>query len=298
MPTVRKIGSTYQVRWYYTDKITGEKKQSSKNGFSTIKEARNYGKNKETLNRQGKLYINQYTVESYLLEWIEHKRKRISKKSAENYLVAINKHIIPALGKKKLSELKKIDYQKFIYKELEQFSFRTVKLTHSVMSGALNNAVDNEIIERNITFNTDFSNTNKEKKKENQILHKKKELQVFLKSLDIPNNIYDIYFLLVANTGLRAGEALALKWGDINFVSKELNIDKTVKKVNGTTFEIGKPKTESSVRKINLDDYTLKKIEEWKNYQKQYILKKDWENQILFLYQRRIEKSHLITEPF
>lgn len=267
------MSGSYQVRWMYYDRIEQVKKQVAKSGFKTVKEAKDYGKRMETLNQQNLLYLSNYSIKSYMEEWFSEKRKRISKKTAENYKNAIDNHIVPKLGKKKLNDLKKIEYQRFISLKLETMSVSSVKLIHSVMSNALNYAVDNEIIDRNITLNTDLKKTNDADMPKTKFFTKP-EIMAFLKTLDVKNGLYDMYFLLVANSGMRAGEALALTWDDINFISKEITINKSVKRINGTEFEVGKPKTKSSIRKINLDDYTMAKLGEWKTKHSAYLLKK------------------------
>lgn len=273
MATVRKFHGSYQVRWMYFDRIEQVKKQVSKSGFKTAKEAKDYGRNMEALNQQNKLYLSKYTVESFLKEWITQKSKQVSKKTAENYRNAIDNHIVPKLGKKKLNELKKIEYQKFIHSKLDTHSVSSVKLIHSVMSNAMNYAVDNEIIDRNITLKTDLKKSNNMETPKTKFFTKN-EIVAFLNTLNVKNGLYDMFFILVANSGMRAGEALALTWGDINFISKEITINKSVKRINGTEFEIGKPKTESSIRKIGLDDYTLAKLSAWKSEHSAYLLRK------------------------
>lgn len=77
---------------------------------------------------------------------------------------------------------------------------------------------------------------------------------------------------LILNTGLRMGEALALKWADINFEKKTLSVTKnliTVKnrEKTGKSYKIviqDKPKTEKSKRLLPLNKAALAALEDLK----------------------------------
>lgn len=70
------------------------------------------------------------------------------------------------------------------------------------------------------------------------------------------------YFLFLLNTGLRAGEARALKYSDINFETRRMEISRNLtttrtrdadgNTVGGMTYVEGKPKTKSSARVLYL----------------------------------------------
>lgn len=70
-------------------------------------------------------------------------------------------------------------------------------------------------------------------------------------------------FRLLAFTGLRRGELLALTWNDINFTKETLTVNKTLaqKKM------VNPPKTNKSGRTISLDKTTLDILRKWKLYQ-------------------------------
>ena len=97
------------------------------------------------------------------------------------------------------------------------------------------------------------------------------EFKKFIKGFD--NEIYKQFFNLMFFTGTRPGEAMALKFSDLEH--GYINITKTIES-HGKR-EIGTPKTASSVRKIKIDRilendlYRLKKI-----YEERYKLKKDY----------------------
>lgn len=75
-----------------------------------------------------------------------------------------------------------------------------------------------------------------------------------------------VVFLLF--TGLRVGEALALKWQNVDLAKKQIHIVETLKEVKDETGKYqlvcGKTKTESSIRFISLSSYALSVLEEQK----------------------------------
>ncbi|MFD2306035.1 site-specific integrase [Enterococcus termitis] len=84
--------------------------------------------------------------------------------------------------------------------------------------------------------------------------YNKKELNEFLEAAkDGDSKIYTFFFLL-AYTGLRKGEALALEWSDINFQQGELTINKTLTRGENNRLIVNRPKTKSGSRTILIDD--------------------------------------------
>ena len=87
-----------------------------------------------------------------------------------------------------------------------------------------------------------------------------KEFNLFIKNLD--NNIYKQFFNLMFFTGTRPGEAMALKFSDLQ--DDYIFINKTISE-HGKR-EIGTPKTLSSVRKIKIDRVLKKDLLRLKKY--------------------------------
>lgn len=87
-----------------------------------------------------------------------------------------------------------------------------------------------------------------------------KEFKLFIKNVD--NNIYKQFFNLMFFTGTRPGEAMALKFSDLQ--GDYISITKTMSE-HGKR-EIDTPKTRSSVRKIKIDKVLKKDLINLKNY--------------------------------
>ena len=76
---------------------------------------------------------------------------------------------------------------------------------------------------------------------------------------------------LLAYTGMRKSEALALTWNDLNLIEKELSITKAIGRGKSARLYLKPPKTGSS-RVIKLVDRTITILKEWKRIQKQEYL--------------------------
>ncbi len=77
---------------------------------------------------------------------------------------------------------------------------------------------------------------------------------------------------LIAFTGLRKGEMLALTWNDINFKDECLTVNKSLATGENDELIIQSPKTESSIRTISLDKGTLSTLKQWKREQAELLL--------------------------
>lgn len=97
-----------------------------------------------------------------------------------------------------------------------------------------------------------------------------KQFKNFIKNID--NEIYKQFFNLLFFTGLRPGEAMALKFSDLN--NRILYVNKTINE-HGKR-EINSPKTLSSIRKIEIDRKLnrdlLKLKEKYSNYNQDYFI--------------------------
>lgn len=91
-------------------------------------------------------------------------------------------------------------------------------------------------------------------------VYSNKEFKHFVRY--VKNDIYKQFFNLMFYTGLRPGEAMALKFSDLN--DKILSINKTIDEHKGRT--INSPKTKTSIRKIEIDRKLNKDLLNLKKY--------------------------------
>ena len=155
--------------------------------------------------------------------------------------------IVPDL---KVGELNRSVYQEIINNYAEKHERQTTMDFHHQLKGAVLDAVDEGLIPRDPTRKVIIkgkSPANKKKKYLNQF-----ELHSLLKSLKFGESVsWDWFILLVAKTGMRFSEALAITPGDFDFAHQTVSVSKTWNYKEGGGF--APTKNRSSVRKIQID---------------------------------------------
>ncbi|CDI60425.1 site-specific integrase [Lactobacillus helveticus] len=81
------------------------------------------------------------------------------------------------------------------------------------------------------------------------------------------------FFRLLAYSGMRKGEALALKWSDIDFTSNIISINKTVSIGNKHRVVVNNTTKTKRNRAISMDARTMQLLKEWRFQQRQDLLR-------------------------
>jgi integrase len=111
----------------------------------------------------------------------------------------------------------------------------------------------------------------------------KEELNRFLQCAKIYDQKAYTLFRLLAYTGLRRGEALALKWSDIDLKNKTIGIERTLSRGLDNRKIIQTPKTNSSFREVTIDSVTVGILQQWQQQQrKQLVVINIDQNQFVF----------------
>lgn len=192
------------------------------------------------------------TVERYLREWLEVKRGTLpSPRTYERYAEYVRLHIAPAIGRHKLVSLAPHHIQKLYSEKRATLSARTVHHIHSVLHNALEHAVKQGLVYRNVS---DMAESPKVRKQE-MLTWTQQEARVFLKAVE-PDRLYPLYALALAST-MRQGELFGLRWRDINLDAGELSVRTAVRRSKLKGMEMAEPKTDPSRRVIPLDPKVL-----------------------------------------
>lgn len=186
----------------------------------------------------------------YYEEWIEtYKVGAIADVTLNKYYMAA-KHLRDICPKLLLSEFDRRDYQKIINEYAKTHEKQTTVDFHHHVKSAIQDAFHDRLIDRDPTYKTVLKGKEPTKKKIKFL--QKDELQKLLQSLDLSGGLgQDWFILLVAKTGIRYAEALALTPSDFNWANTTITIDKTWDYKTNKGFK--KTKTESSVRTIAID---------------------------------------------
>ncbi|WP_058301727.1 tyrosine-type recombinase/integrase [Gorillibacterium timonense] len=216
---------------------------------------------------------SQLTVEKWLDIWYETYSDGWEVTSRLQRKNAIEHQMKPLLGKYKLRELEKTTYIRAYIKPLQaKYKPRSVALFHRLFKIAINAAVEDEIIPRNR-----FSKINLEVDDDLDNVLTAQELIVFLKAAEQENITNYTLMLLLAYSGVRRGEAMALKWKNVDFEQSTLTIEATRDKHGYRT-----PKTRRSYRTIPIDAILIKQLA---TYQK-------WCVETKFSYGMKLDKAN------
>jgi integrase len=82
------------------------------------------------------------------------------------------------------------------------------------------------------------------------------EVQALLKAATAHDERFGAFVRIVAATGMRRGEACALRWTDIDFEGASVTVDESVISAEGGAI-VKPPKTRASIRSLALDDDTV-----------------------------------------
>ena len=186
----------------------------------------------------------------YYAKWITvYKKGAIRQVTMDKYLMTQKwlEKLIPDL---KICDLNRIAYQQLLNDYAEYHERQTTMDFHHQLKGAVLDAVDEGLIDRDPTRKAIIKGkapSTKKIKYLNQF-----ELHTLLASLELKDEVnWDYFILLVAKTGMRFSEALALTPKDSDFYHQTLSISKTWDYKGAGGFQPTKNK--SSVRKIQID---------------------------------------------
>lgn len=266
--SIRKRGNTYSIIYYMME--NGKKKQKWISGFKTKKEAQD--RLTEILSQlRNNSYISpsKTTLGEYLSIWLEEYAKpNIAITTYAGYAVNINKHINPYIGNIPIQELQPLQIQK-LYNLLSKegnyngkggLSPRSIQYIHMVLKQALKKAYELQLIPRNVA---DMVKIPKQKKYIPNFLYEE-EIPILLEIFK-STNIY-MPVLLAVGIGLRRGEALALKWHNVDLENKIIFItENLIPTKEGIKFST--PKTEASQREIVVPETIINELVKLKEKQ-------------------------------
>lgn len=149
-----------------------------------------------------------------------------------------------------LADFNRVNYQQIINGYAEQHERQTTMDFHHQLKGAILDAVDEGLIQRDPTRKVVIKGKQPRAKKTKYL--NQFELHAMLADLSLgAEPSWDWLILLIAKTGLRFSEALGLTPDDFDFVHQNLSVNKTWDYKNGGGFV--PTKNASSVRKVQLD---------------------------------------------
>lgn len=254
-------------KWAYVayagkDPKTGKDKQKTKSGFLTKKDAQLAAALFEREFHNGDFVRpSNITFAELCSDWEKHYSQDAKESSLRARKIAL-KHIINEFMDIKIQKVSKKDYQDLIDKLASKFSSNYISSIHTSANMVFEYAHTLKLIKDIPTKDIKLPKkkaTVVELEQGLSIQEKfleKEELEEFLtitKNHGLEGDL--LAFTLLAYTGLRVGEMIALKWSDVDFTNHTLRVIKTYYNPtnNKMKYQLLTPKTEGSIRNITID---------------------------------------------
>ena len=209
------------------------------------------------------------TVGDFLQRWLEdYVQHNCAAKTGDRYAEIVRNHVLPVIGCVKLRELKPAHIQE-LYSLAKRsgrrdgrggLSSRTVHHIHRVLTNAFNTGVKWQLLATNPVK---AATPPRPESKEMVALSQQQSLQL----LDLlEESPLRLPVFLALTTGMRRGELLGLKWGDIDWGRGVVSIKRALKQ-SRRGLELEKPKTARSARTIALPPVAIEELRSHKAIQ-------------------------------
>jgi len=182
------------------------------------------------------------TVGEYLERWLDDVVKpSASHRTHSTHTQQVYTHIAPTLGRIKLKDLRKAHIDRLYREKLDaRLAPSTVRRVHAVLHKALEEAVKGDLIPRNPA-----AHANKPKAQQEEIEPlDASQAAAFLEAGR--GDRFEALYVLCLMCGLRQGEALALRWQDVDLEGATLRVNRQLQRVRGGGgLRFSKPKNAS-----------------------------------------------------
>lgn len=244
------VGISQRKDGMYTGRFTTRSGKRKQKYFHKLQECRAWMADAQFEDEHGSvLFSDSPTADAWFEYWInEVKGDSIRVMTRRNYVSMWNISISPSIGKMELRDIKPIHCQKVLNMLNEDHKKSTIKSYRILMCNIFDCAVENDLIEKNPVRKSVRATGGK--KTEVREALTVEEQKIFL--LGAEKSVYYNEYVFVLQTGIRVGELIALKWSDIDFKNRKLQIRRNASEIPKQGFVIGEPKTKSSYREIPL----------------------------------------------
>ena len=181
-----------------------------------------------------------------------------------NYMYMYDHYVRDSFGKKKIGEIKYSDVLYFYYHLINErkLQVNTLETIHTVLHPTFQLAVRDEIIRNNPTDGV-MKEISRESGKNRGIRHaltveQQRAFMEYIANHPIYYHWWPMFTVLLG-TGCRIGEALGLRWQDLDYDKRTISINHSLSyyqkpESNKSVLRISKPKTEAGIRTIPMLD--------------------------------------------
>jgi integrase len=162
----------------------------------------------------------------------------------------LERDILPYFGTKKINSIQPSEIKEWQNTLAERLSISSIKKYRGVLNHIFDDAWREGIVSENPVLKVKLPKKSNAKVFRTEMLpFSEDEIDLILKNA---KGQFRWFLQFSIFSGIRPGEAVALDWSDICFDKKTIDISKTTKRSGNGGYIIGKPKTEASIRTIDM----------------------------------------------
>lgn len=191
------------------DPLTGKRRQLTKGGFPSAKAASAARRARLAELDRGEVGGSRLTLADLLARWLEHGSDGWEERTALGYRGIVSRHLAPALGVLRLEKLTAYHIEEYYRLKRATLSGRTLATHHAILRQAVAAAVRWGFVARNVMAQV---RPPRGERRRFPILSVE---QTRLLLAHVAGSWLQVPVLLAAAGGLRRGEALALRWEDV-----------------------------------------------------------------------------------
>lgn len=261
----------YKFRHYAgIDDKTGKQRYIKRSNFITKKQAQDELDKIVYELKTGQYYkqVQRMRFKDVYIDWLEQYKATVKITTFNLTKNNIDRYILPVLASYYMDKITLGDCQRLINRIFKKCPSE-VNLYASYLRRIFDYARRLGAIDKNITLDI-IKPRQADKQEKDNVYYTREELNKFLAVAKQQDLKKYALFRVLAYSGMRIGELLALTWRDVSFVSKTVRVNKTMAYIEGKKPFTQSPKTKTSNRLINMDNETIEVLKAWKNYQKIY----------------------------
>ncbi|GIN57939.1 site-specific integrase [Lederbergia ruris] len=262
----------YEFQVYLgTDEATGKQMRTTRRGFKTKKEAELALARIKLQVASGEFRKERAETFKEVYElWLLQYENTVEQSTFVKTVSLFDNHILPSIGEYKIEKITVDICQKAVNDWAKKL--KNISKVKAYASRVFNFAVKRDFVQKN-----PFDIVELPRKRNKQLpdetdeknFYTREQLIEFLSCLEKETNVKAyVLFRLLAFSGMRKGEALALTWRDINFKTKEIRINKALSRGKNSKLYIKSTKT-NEARTIKMDEKTMGVLRMWKKKQKE-----------------------------
>jgi len=261
---IRKRGSKYEIL-IYENLVDGSRKYRPFSGYNSRREAEEALPDiLKAAQENTMVAYNSMKMKEYLDVWLkEHVARNVTGGTEDKYKAA-SKIAKKAIGEVNLQKVGPAEIQRFVNEASEDRAPSTVNSYYNAIKAAFTVARKWQLVSINPCHDVILPTQKKQVMK----TYTKEQVQALLEEAE--GTIFYLPILLYVSCGLRRGEALGLKWRDVDLTQRVMQIQESYTTSSRGAHQ-GTPKTSGSHRSVDFSQAAKEALEEQKAKQEKIL---------------------------